>query len=463
MDDTSRTALRGLADEYDRAAKEFSGFVIQPYRADGYVEAAKDADGLLVAIRHSESKTWLKGNIPKRAARRLATLWARTAPHLSNAEIDDREHGAGALSWLMSCDHWRQERDTINPGDIQTECNPFEAIAIELRLLTNDVAAPETAPPPMARELIAKNEIVDQVSSGDSCNVENAKPSSTNVEGQANEKALGIANVDTSWISPKRYQFTNRSMAPDFIYETTIRIPRITQKSLPVAKRMLTVLRQINVATERFDDEEYSLAPAASLVNSLCELADRIGICPSPLTLVRDEQSKLESVIACYPDGTRIGGAIVSKAPFAVLQGYTKDIASCLGCWIVELQAMCDECNVVGKPATRKRTRPQKIKDNGPERPTPSRDEPLSELEQLVLMVLGNEEAFDSDSRIPTEEIAALGNVSADTLKRPVASLKRKKFLKTRAYRGGGIWLITKGKARSERLRQTSNQKTGTK
>lgn len=80
---------------------------------------------------------------------------------------------------------------------------------------------------------------------------------------------------------------------------------------------------------------------------------------------------------------------------------------------------------------------------------------PLGERSRLVLTVLRNGKAFDSDHRITTADIAvkAVGsNADANQFKEVIADLKQLKYLDTRVGRGGGCWLTSLGQERAAKL-----------
>jgi hypothetical protein len=79
----------------------------------------------------------------------------------------------------------------------------------------------------------------------------------------------------------------------------------------------------------------------------------------------------------------------------------------------------------------------------------------LGEREQLVLRVLLEGKAFDSDHRMTTAEIAvkAAGKTTdANQYKEVVAELKRLGYVDTKEGRGGGCWLTEAGRQRAEKL-----------
>jgi hypothetical protein len=88
---------------------------------------------------------------------------------------------------------------------------------------------------------------------------------------------------------------------------------------------------------------------------------------------------------------------------------------------------------------------------------TPIVDEPLSERSQLVLVAMHLLEAFDSDRRKPTEEIAVKalgGGADPNALKGVMAELKTRELINSKTGRGGGCWLTESGRARAEKLRR---------
>jgi DNA-binding IscR family transcriptional regulator len=69
--------------------------------------------------------------------------------------------------------------------------------------------------------------------------------------------------------------------------------------------------------------------------------------------------------------------------------------------------------------------------------------------------VLLNENAFDSDHRQRTEDIAvrAIGpSADPNQFKEVIADLKRLKYIDTKEGRGGGCWLSDSGRRRAEKL-----------
>ena len=82
-------------------------------------------------------------------------------------------------------------------------------------------------------------------------------------------------------------------------------------------------------------------------------------------------------------------------------------------------------------------------------------DLPLGERAQLVLTVLLEKEAFDSDHRQTTEDIAvaAVGpDADPNQFKEVIASLRKAGYVGTREGRGGGCWLTELGRQRAEKL-----------
>jgi hypothetical protein len=82
-------------------------------------------------------------------------------------------------------------------------------------------------------------------------------------------------------------------------------------------------------------------------------------------------------------------------------------------------------------------------------------DPPLGDRARLTLQVLLDEDAFTSDSRITTPDIAtkaAGSETDPNQYKEVIADLKRLGFVETREGRGGGCWLTAHGKARAEKL-----------
>jgi len=79
----------------------------------------------------------------------------------------------------------------------------------------------------------------------------------------------------------------------------------------------------------------------------------------------------------------------------------------------------------------------------------------LGERAQLVLTVLWNEMAFDSDHRIRTSDIAAKAagaSTDPNQYKEVVANLGRLGYLVAKEGRGGGCWLTTNGQRRASKL-----------
>lgn len=86
----------------------------------------------------------------------------------------------------------------------------------------------------------------------------------------------------------------------------------------------------------------------------------------------------------------------------------------------------------------------------------PSGEEPLGERAQCVLSAMLELNAFDSDRRQPTEQIAvkAFGrNTDANALKSVMAELKTRNLIDSKTGRGGGCWLTEGGRLRAEKLR----------
>ena len=82
-------------------------------------------------------------------------------------------------------------------------------------------------------------------------------------------------------------------------------------------------------------------------------------------------------------------------------------------------------------------------------------DRPLGERNQLVLTVLRNEKALDSDHRMRTEDIAskAIGPAAdANQFKEVIAKLKRLKYVDTKEGQRGECWLTVSGRERAEKL-----------
>jgi len=77
----------------------------------------------------------------------------------------------------------------------------------------------------------------------------------------------------------------------------------------------------------------------------------------------------------------------------------------------------------------------------------------LTDRERDVLTAMEQLEAFDSDHRQSTEQIARRAGHDFNSLKPVMRDLKDHGFLETREGRGGGCWLTEKGRARSEALR----------
>ncbi len=79
----------------------------------------------------------------------------------------------------------------------------------------------------------------------------------------------------------------------------------------------------------------------------------------------------------------------------------------------------------------------------------------LGERARLVLTVLRNKDAFDSDHRMSTADIAekAAGKVAdANQFKEVVVELKRLAYVETKVGRSGGCWLTPSGQRRAEKL-----------
>lgn len=86
----------------------------------------------------------------------------------------------------------------------------------------------------------------------------------------------------------------------------------------------------------------------------------------------------------------------------------------------------------------------------------PPSEEPLSERARLVLVAMLELDAFDSDRRRPTDEIAvkALGtDTDPNALKSVMAELKTRRLINSKTGRGGGCWLTDNGRQRAEKLR----------
>lgn len=88
-------------------------------------------------------------------------------------------------------------------------------------------------------------------------------------------------------------------------------------------------------------------------------------------------------------------------------------------------------------------------------------DEPLSERARFALVAMLNLGAVDSDSRVPTHDIAveALGPLSDENdLKAAMAELKVRLLIRSERGRKGGCWLTAAGRRRAEKLkRRTGN------
>jgi hypothetical protein len=83
--------------------------------------------------------------------------------------------------------------------------------------------------------------------------------------------------------------------------------------------------------------------------------------------------------------------------------------------------------------------------------PTP--DDPLCERAQLVLQVLWQVGAVDSDSRMITAEIVKTGQGKDPVPYKPVVSdLRKRGYVDTLKGAGGGVWLTEKGKERAAKL-----------
>ncbi len=82
---------------------------------------------------------------------------------------------------------------------------------------------------------------------------------------------------------------------------------------------------------------------------------------------------------------------------------------------------------------------------------------PLSDRAQIILVAMLEMDAFDSDSRRSTEEIAAKGlggHADANAHKGVMAELKTCQLVESKTGRGGGCWLTAAGRARTEKLRR---------
>ena len=80
---------------------------------------------------------------------------------------------------------------------------------------------------------------------------------------------------------------------------------------------------------------------------------------------------------------------------------------------------------------------------------------PLGERARLVLTVLREGKAFDSDHRMRTADIAckAAGAMTdPNPYKEVIAELKRLRYVDTKEGRGGGCWLTVAGQQRVEKL-----------
>jgi len=86
----------------------------------------------------------------------------------------------------------------------------------------------------------------------------------------------------------------------------------------------------------------------------------------------------------------------------------------------------------------------------------PQRSEsPLTAREQLVLQVLLEKSAFDSDHLVPTKDIAGKATKTAVgkcPLKHVIVGLKKRHYVNTLGGRGGGSWLTPHGRRRAEEL-----------
>ena len=79
----------------------------------------------------------------------------------------------------------------------------------------------------------------------------------------------------------------------------------------------------------------------------------------------------------------------------------------------------------------------------------------LTRREQLVLSVLLEKSAFDSDHLVPTKYIAS--RVTGTTtgkcpLKHVIVGLRKRQYVDTLVGRGGGCWLTPLGRRRAEQL-----------
>lgn len=133
-----------LASECEQAGTRYTKYSVQPYRYCEWSEIGNDRGASRRARARYGDKTSFNMTAPDGAEEHLGLLWSRISRLLPEADLDDRERAAGAYTWLATRDYWREERDTVNGGLIQTACNPFLAMAKELRYLAWLTRHPET-------------------------------------------------------------------------------------------------------------------------------------------------------------------------------------------------------------------------------------------------------------------------------------------------------------------------------
>ena len=83
----------------------------------------------------------------------------------------------------------------------------------------------------------------------------------------------------------------------------------------------------------------------------------------------------------------------------------------------------------------------------------PAPDDPLCDRAQIVLQVLWQEKAVDSDSRLSTAVIVeTAGGIDPVPYKPVIADLRRRGYVNTKQGSGGGVWLTKQGKDRAAKL-----------
>lgn len=75
-----------------------------------------------------------------------------------------------------------------------------------------------------------------------------------------------------------------------------------------------------------------------------------------------------------------------------------------------------------------------------------ARRPPLRERERAILRELLSVEAFDGDHLVPTEVLAARIGADANSLKHPIAEMKRNDLVHTQRGPNGGVWLAIRGR-----------------